>query len=464
MFARFIEFLKFHPTRYWFYLFFFLNIAFGMSGASNAGIRFSTLCAMVEDQSFKVDNYYFLSVDWSRTPDGHYYSSKAPGPILLAYPIFWTLDKISTLGIESREQRDQARFKARGVTMPIVCLLLLAFPFALLAAFWIQRLEQSGVSYQAQQLTAVAFLFGNTTAFFANNFFAHTLVATLLLATFTLILNRRPAWAGLAFGWAVLSDYSIALLIPFLVPVFYRQFRFQVRPLLRFIAGGLPALVLLMAYHTLCFGGPFDLPYKHVNPEFKESVDPNHSLWGVMAFVPNPVVFWEFLFGPARGFLFTLPWMLVLLAGLVWLAKQNRFSQPRVRDFLWMFPGSLFVLMWLFASYGKWWHGGDSPGPRFICAVFPGFAVLLGLTYDAYPKALQKLAQLGVFFSVLFFITVFSVLLFPDDAGPIWHWYYRKMFVNFRGVYWGRLAILVPAFLWTWHLSRRATAPIDRLA
>lgn len=434
----FFEFLKFHPTRHWFWIFFLVNLLFAQAGGSNAEVRFATLCAMAEDHSFQIDSYKHISVDWSRTPDGHYYSSKAPGPILLAFPLFWVLDSVITLGKPTRELRDRARIQFRGMTMPILSFFLCALPFSILAAYWLSRLDRADASPLAVQVTATALLFGNTTSFFMNSLFNHALVATLLLVIVALFEQRKFLWVGFFFGWVVLSDYSGSLLLfPLLLCLLW--IRARIKDLLSIGVGGIVPFCLFAWYHWVCFGGPFVLAYRYVNPEFLE---PSNALWGVLS-VPHPEIWLQFLFGFSRGLLWTQPWMLfVVLGGFVFLKKS---VPPSGLLFRFFYPGFWIVVL-MFSCYGKWWHGGDSPGPRFISCVFPGLAVLFGFFFDQLNGHKRIGAVTSVAFAVLFFITVFGILAPPGDAGPIWSWYFRKYFQDVRWVYWARLVILLVTF------------------
>lgn len=442
----FFTFLKTHPTRFWFFLFFFINLFFAQSGASNADIRFATLCAMVEDHSFKIDAYRQTSVDWSKTPDGHYYSSKAPGPILLGFPIFWVLDSVVTHGISTRESRDLIRFKYRGTTLPLLCLILILIPFSLICAYWLQLLTNFGASNSALQLTAVALFFGNTCAFFMNCLFNHGLIATGVLCLAASLYRKKYFLVGLSFGWLVLSDYSCALI---LLPLLYCLYGLKARlkDYHQIAHGGLVPLLLFIGYHWVCFGGPFTLPYAYVNPEFIETNAGAH--WGLIS-LPNFSIWIRFLIGPERGLLWTQPWLLLLL----FLAPSKTWKKTETEQLLFnLFYPFFWLLILLFSFYGKWWHGGDSPGPRFICAPFAGFALLLGFYYDQMSSRLKRWLGTGVCVAALFYICVFGVLLPPDDSGPIWVWYLRRYFVNVRWVYWARLCILTAAFTVTFRKS-----------
>lgn len=443
------DFLKSHPTRCWFLLFFAIGLLFAQSGSSNGDIRAVTLFSMVEDKSFQLDPYYTLSIDWSRTPDGHYYSSKAPGPILLGYPLYWVLDHLITVGATTRAQRDARRVLLKGTTIPLVCFALTMIPLAIVAAYWILVLSQMQISLFALHLTAVLLLFGNTTCVFMNCFFSHGLTGAYALILAAVLYQRKFFWVGTLFGWLVLSDYSSVL---FLLPLLWCTHSMQTRLKDYFYIGlgGFLPLLLFAWYHWVCFGGPFELSYKYVNPYFVEEGRP--KFWGLIA-QPDPEIWFQFLLGSARGIVWTQPWLLIGLAIAPFHFATDRKTQSekgRVGSLLFRlnFP-TLFLLILLFSAYGNLWHGGDSPGPRFISAAFPGLALLFGLNFDRFSVLLKRFSLAGVFVAVFFFITVFGALKAPDDAGPIWIFYYKRYFEVVPWTTWARFFILLFLFGFT---------------
>lgn len=102
-------------------------------------------------------------------------------------------------------------------------------------------------------------LFGSTASLFMSSFFGHCMAAACVLALCLALVKRRYAWAGLAFGLALLSDYSSALLLPGLLTVaLVRERRGHwARTLGQIAAGGVVPGVFWVAYHGACFGGPF---------------------------------------------------------------------------------------------------------------------------------------------------------------------------------------------------------------
>jgi hypothetical protein len=83
---------------------------------------------------------------------------------------------------------------------------------------------------------------------------------------------------------------------------------------------------------------------------------------------------WGLIAGPARGFFWYNPVLLLALPGAVWFWRRA----PRVLAIV-VALSVVYVL-----TYGKWymWHGGYSWGPRFLVPIIPFVALLVGPTWQ----------------------------------------------------------------------------------
>jgi hypothetical protein len=403
--------LRQNPVSHWCALFLVLSITVDNKiNNANPYARYATLQAIAEDHSLAIDAYQNTTCDWARMPGGHYYSNKAPGPTLLAVPFHLPVDAVVVAHAQDRKERDVRRKEARDAILSYLAVTLQAIPFALLVLFAAQALERRGASRAAIQLAALAMLFGNTASLLMNMFFGHGLAAVLTLGIALAMLERRLFLAGFLFGLDVLTDYGSALLLPLLALLIVLPtadgVALRLRRLVRFGLGGLGPFVVFAAYHVHCFGGPFTLPNKYQNPVF---VEPGaRALWGVIDFVPSWPVAKALLFGSGRGLLYTQPWVLLALAVLVlwaWRLWADRLSGMRV-----VVPFALggFLLLFLMnASFGGW-HGGVSPGPRYLSAILPVLGLALGLAYDKLPRPLRALAWLAVLPAIALFILIWA--------------------------------------------------------
>lgn len=389
---------------------------------TNPRSRFAALCGMVEDSSLCIDRYKELTIDWARTPEDHYYSNKAPGPVLIAFPLYWAIDKLWTLGAPDRAARDHVRISHISLWLALLSLLFQAVPFAVLGAIGMAWLQEHGASRAAVQFSCLAILFGNTAALFMNTYFGHGMTAVCVLGLALCLVKRLHVLAGLASGFALLSDYPCALLLPGLVvaALFGEPKRDWWRVLARIAVGGILPGALWVTYHISCFGSPFALPYRYQNPRFVHTE--GNLILGLFNLAPQPAVAAELLLGFKRGILCSQPWLLIVLVCCFWSpAVSGRLPQAArracARLIVLLVPG-LLLLLGMNASFTEW-QGGSTPGPRYLCSVFPAFGLLGGLCYDRMPPIVRRLLNGGLGVSVLLWILVSSTgILVPAWQTP----------------------------------------------
>lgn len=366
---------------------------------------------MVEDHSFCIDNYKDLTVDWARTPDGHYYSNKAPGPMLLAFPLFLAFDKVLNHDVQERSVRDKNRRDYNWLVFNTLSLLFQALPYLVLVAIALKWAATLGVSPAGLHVSCVSMLFGNTAALFMNTYFGHAIAANCVLALCLCLIYRRYAPSGLAYGLALLADYGSAVLLPgFLLATFVREPITKWKSCASRIAiGAFVPAVLWISYHVLCFGGPFTLPSRYQNPVFVDKV--NCDIIGIFNLMPDPIVAFKLLFGFRRGMLWSQPWVLVILAGLILhplKLKLFSFATSSSSQSLLLFaiPGFL-LLLWMNAAFHEW-HGGCTPGPRYMCAIFPVYGLLCGMLYNNCSKIWHLCIITTLLLSVVYWICIYS--------------------------------------------------------
>jgi hypothetical protein len=399
--------------RIWILLFLLFNIFYEHGGGTNADSRYCALEALVEDGTFRIDHYQKDTIDWSQTPDGHYYSNKAPGPVLLAWPFFWIFDSFANRNLSDRAARDGHRNETIGVALKTLSFLVQQIPFAIAAELALSFLLLRGVSAGALHLSAAALLFGNTAALLMNTFFGHGVAAWWVLLLSVALLKNAPAGVGFFLGGAILSDYGCALLaIPLLGVLLFRDARYW----LKFLSGGLLPGAIWIFYHYHYFGGILSLPNKFQNPIFVDLPHQTANLWGIISPLPNLKVLAQLIFGFSRGLLWTQPWVPIFVVLL--LAKKSTYARTSLAAFL--LP-SFILLLWMNSGFGGW-HGGMSPGPRYLSAVLPSLALLLGFVFDAYSSGLKTTLRISVAISVVFAGLVLSTLVIAPVA-PLWPYY-----------------------------------------
>jgi hypothetical protein len=417
-----------HPVVLPFVLaFVLLNLAVTEYGGTNAKSRNAALRAMSESHTFAITRYQDWTIDWSQTPDGAVYSNKAPGPMLLGFPLYWGLDQIFKITDHGWQDELGRRREPTYWFHLIFIFCLQVIPFGFLAGASATFLANRGASSVAVSLALLTMLFGNTASMFMNSNFGHGFAAVLVLGLGLALVTEHFFMAGLLCGFAVLSDYGVIAQLPAialaLVVVLWKKPRAEIfSALSRFCFGAVPGAILWCWYHWTSFGSVFALPNKFQNPNFIDMKEVKYNLWGVIG-LPNPAILYELLFGPSRGLLYTQPYTLLLPFLFFW---QRPLVKERTEIFFWIFGlGGLFCLLFMNAGFGGW-HGGHTPGPRYLSAIFPVIALLLGLVYDRLQKPLRWLLWGAVLVALALRALVYAHGVMVPQY-PIWPFLYEHL-------------------------------------
>ncbi len=446
--------MRFHRApvhlRIWFYLFLAVTLFFDLKGGTNPDSRFAGILGFIEHGNPRIDSYEHYSIDWAKTPDGHYYSNKAPGPALLGLPLTWMVDSVANFGVQDKAIKDKRRDLYRFTLLKVLSLLFQVIPFLLVSALLIEWLQEQQVSQQALLLSTLALLYGTTATLFMNTYFGHGMAAVAFLFLIWALLREKFVWAGFFTGFGLLADYGSAFVIPILFGhlLISRQWK-KAFPI---IIGALVPAVFWIGYHTYCFGSPFTLPGKYQNPLFVESS--RHAIWGIIGLIPNPKALFELVLGKYRGLLFTQPWVLFICFLSLYYLKSLKHR--------WLFGFVLLTQLCLLimnAAFGNY-HGGSTPGPRYLSASLPAFALLLGLLYDQTPIWIRRVLWGSVLVSVVFFLLVYSTELDAKPAEVLWVKYLRLVTVDGRSTTWFRFSSITAIFAW---VSGRQIRLIKRL-
>ena len=436
----------FLPAISWCVLFLLMNLLNPQPGGTNAPSRFAALQAMSRHGSFQIDAYREYTADWSNPPDGHFYSNKAPGPMFLALPLTFVMDRLYDL-VSPPPPAGKLFFPDLGY-QTFVALIFQMIPFVLVV-LWSQRwLADRGVSREAQRWTVLALLFGNTASIFMNSYFGHGITAVWVLLAFLTLVTQRWAVFGLSLGFALLCDYSVAMLLPAFALAFALHKKASGAAIKHVLLGALLPAVLWIYYHQVCFGSPFTLPQKFQNPEFLDapSSATDSRLWGALSLIPNPQILWKLLFGSERGVLATQPWFLCVWVALFFSLQKQKLP----RELLWICALGFPLLLWMNASFNGW-HGGHSAGPRYLSAIFPLGALAGAFLYDRGSPVLRK-----VLWILLSVSLVLRLLIYIDwvtiPVEPLWP-YYLQVAAQFRFRPWMKITLCLLAFWACWRHS-----------
>jgi hypothetical protein len=323
--------------------------------------------AIVEEHTLVIDDYAANTKDLAFFR-GHVYCEKAPGLSLLAVPVYAAIHPFA------RGERPRGRLIHLAAYLAI--LLTVSLPSAVAVALLFRIAVCLGASEAAGAALAVAYGLATLAFPYATLFYAHQLVAALVVAAFALILEGRSrpggaspvrlAGAGLCLGAAIASEYPAALLVAavglYAIAV--------TRPFSRvfWIAAGAAApLAILAAYHTAAFGGPLTVAYAG-------SADPNRQggLWlGIT--LPQPAILVKVLFSRERGLLHHTPWLALFVPGLFGLVRARRTRLEGLACLAAIALGLLFNSS--LTRTPDDWRGGAGVGTRVLIPWIPFFAI-----------------------------------------------------------------------------------------
>jgi hypothetical protein len=429
----------------WVIIFILLSVFSRQDGATNELSRFAAMRAMVEQQTFQIDSYKDWTVDWAQPENGHYYSNKAPAPMLIAFPVFYLLEKITQFDRKEIKNEDGLRLKPVTATpRTVVSLLHQLLPFCLVVLAMFNLLKKYQPSYNAFNVAALAVLFGNTAIIFMNFYFGHGFTAVCLLSTYYFYLKEDHFKVGLSYGLTLLSDYSTALLLPIFLLMYIWKYKKDISWIKGFVLGGIIPGILWLWYHTICFGSPLKIPNMFQNPRFQDVKQEGESLWGIFNLSFPIKILGELLVGKYRSILMTQPWIYVVLSFTPFYILKNK-NNLLVKQLYFLCSVGLLLLLLMNVHFGGW-HGGSTSGPRYMSAIFPLFGFLLFLTYDFYSKIPRLILWGSLIFSLAFRAMVYgSTALAPEDVS-LWEGLFNMM-VNTNDGKGIRLAILFSSAL-----------------
>jgi SAM-dependent methyltransferase len=208
-----------------------------------------------------------------------------------------------------------------------------------------------GARIPAATLVAVGAVAGTFALPYGKEFFAEPLAALALVFTVERLLARRPAWAGLALGIAVLTRPQNLLFVPVAAAVAWRTQ--GPRAVLRLGLGLLPGLGLTFAYNWFRFGDPLKLGYEDVGL--------------TTPFVEGAA---GLLVDPLKSVVLFAPIVLLLPAAVLRSWRNDR-------------PATILITAYVaitFVLTATWfaWHGGWSWGPRLLLPAVVLAVVLIG--------------------------------------------------------------------------------------
>ena len=210
---------------------------------------------------------------------------------------------------------------------------------------------------------------------FSPTAFTDPLLTFLLITGLTAVVTRKPGWAGILFGLALLTKYQAVLFLPLLLGLGW-VLGWRLAWWSRWLAGFLPTLIALFTWE-FARSGRFLLWENQIGNFGGVRLSHSWELWPrFWAWVD----LWQTAVSPLIFFLliFAVVWFVIqtcqvsLAGGCGWSNRPDRSS--RVDQLLLIFILSYGLFHWLFAI--PVWD-------RYLLPLLPLLAILLARAYDA---------------------------------------------------------------------------------
>ncbi|MEP7170220.1 MAG: hypothetical protein ABI855_12680 [Bacteroidota bacterium] len=297
---------------------------------------------VVDDHSLNVDKYHKESIDIAFV-NGHYYSDKAPLPALMSMPLYFFLQKLGLPNDKYYLIYTVGNFIAGS--LPFALIILITFFFV----------QQSYPKPENIFLCSLPFL-GSFIFIYSGTFFAHALTSFLVLAAYILIRKKENYFlSGVFSGMAVLCEYPV-FIIAAIWAIQILINKKKIKPVLFFIAGGLPFGIFLMINNHIITGSPLNFLYNHQQnfPAGAENLG--------FSKLPRIEAVLQLSLGIYRGILFFAPALIALI--LIFFRKKN-FDSTALKDYL-VRP---CIIYFLAICTNVAWYGGWCYGPRYLSAI-----------------------------------------------------------------------------------------------
>jgi hypothetical protein len=349
---------------------------FYQDGESNGNSRFGLIFASLQEGSLSIDHYYnqvpTKTVDHSFY-NGHYYSDKAIGPMIIGAILYAPLSLAQQLFHHPSQETVKVILTFLGIGLPSA----IAGSLMYILCLYLSR------SRLRSYLVTLAITLGTLYLPYSVTFFSHQLTSSLLFSAFFLIFflkeNREKTkngylfLIGLLLGLAFICEYPSAVIILALV-IYYifsmwkntssRNFRSVIFPLL----GGLIPLCLQLAYNRICFGSFFSVGYSNLDNQYFGS-SMSQGVMGIQW--PSLSVLYYMTLHPAMGIFWESPVLLLAVFGAIQIFRQKRYQAEAI-----LAIGIIVSYLIFISGYFMWW-GGYALGPRHLIPILPFFCILL---------------------------------------------------------------------------------------
>lgn len=397
-------------------IFILLLITYGyffQGGNVNYAPQFALIRSVIERQRLDVGGY-------PTGPDiifykGKLYSCKVPGNAILGFVPFYVFFKLlPALKVPTWLMEHLVVYFSTFFTAS-----LLTACTALLLHWIIYKITKdtitAGVISLTYGLATIAFPF-------ATLFYAHQASAFMGFAAFVLLFKMLYTETSPRLSVAILflsgflAGYGVITALPnIIIAVFlgiYLLWKMNNKTLIIwYIAGGVLAGAILIAYNILAYKEPFFISYQ-AYAIAEKSAFPEHRKGFLGITYPRLHLLWKLAFPPQRGLFFYNPVLLAIFPGVL-LFWQNK----RYRAELLLIIAIIIAHFCFNASYGDTmtsWGGGGTTGPRHLIPMIPFAMILLSPVFQKI-KPLFLILLLPSFIFMLIATAVNPVLGFENN-------------------------------------------------
>jgi hypothetical protein len=370
-------------------------ILYGIHFATDFSREHFLVLSIVEEKSFRLNQYIGLHDDIFTMSDGGAHHSGNPGasmigatPYLVLHRAVETINRYYTakkpkisVAVDYKDPRPaRVRFyklvQERGwdVKFGLVAAVTMLFCMAPLSAMstvcMYQLFVNHGLPVQKSLVFSLLYALG-TPVLFRTAYLNQNLMVGLFgffsfyLLTKSKVTDRSLFIAGLLGGLALLCDYSGLIMLLFLAVYAWASQR-TLRALLIFVAGSVGPVLLLWFYQWACFGHPFYPPQHHM---------PAANQWAYAGYQgvtgPDLQLIWMLLFDSNVGLFVVCPLLLLAFAN-PFLGSQKIFRTASV-----WFALLLFVAFTLFFSCVQYTRIQWVTGIRYLVPTIPFLFLLL---------------------------------------------------------------------------------------
>ena len=356
----------------------------------NQATRLDVLHAVFTEGTIAIDSFHENTgdkIEWN----GHYYSEKAPGVVVMAAPAFATI--YAVLGAVSIDINGDLGWKISEWFTTVFSVGLLAA----LSALCLLSLLKKYTNPQTAFMSTVTFYLGSLVFTYAGMLFSHAVTASLLVIALWALDNsvglmsqgseskRYSLLVGLCLGLAIACEYTSALSAgAILLFILLKNRRMAVYVLV----GSITPLLSIPLNNYLISGMMFSLPYEHVTdfPGMKK------GFFGI-GLRPDITVIWQLLGSQYRGLFFWSPFLLLSIPGYRSIWNKNTVA-------LGLFSLVPIASVVLISSY-SYWHGGWALGPRHLATAIPFIIIPAAFGCQRFPRTGFLLGAISIMLTSL---------------------------------------------------------------